>query len=655
MKEKFNIYFIGDIKYEEFKSSTVLECYNYLKDEKEISLDIETTRKFGGEYEKEGLDPYLSSIVMVQLGTKNRQYIIDFRCTDISMLYPLLSSPSIIIIGQNLKFEYLHILHNCKTRLNKVYDTMIVEQILFNGYNLSNSLKELNKRYLGVEVDKTTALEFLEIKDKKFTVSQIKYGAEDILYPILVKEQQEIDIETKQLGKCVSLEMQFLLVLGEIEYKGIHFDKDIWKNTYKNNLIEKVNLEKELNKFVLDNYMDSNFIERQLDLFSNEIKCNIKWTSSKQVIEFFKFLDICPMEVSKTTKKLTYTVESKVLISSLNTKNKNIEEDKLVFLKKYIKFREKDQSCSTFGIDFFKHVNPITNRLHSNYRQILNTGRISSRNPNLQNIPATKEFRSAFNSPDNYKIVNADYSGQENICLVNTSLDPDLLEFYHKGFTDMHSFNARKIFKELEGLTLEEIKSNHSDKRQITKTVVFALAYGGNAYTISNNLGVSKEEGEKIYNSYFEAFPRLREFFDETIRISMKRGFIEIDPITKRKFYFKDFDKLKEFKNIGDWRSYYTLKGKYERACLNYIIQGAAGSITKFAAILFRRWILENNLQNYVSITNLVHDEINLEVHNSYTKLAAEYLEKCMEKAGGVWCTTIPLKADAVITTYWNH
>src|SRR5690606_25912292 len=207
------------------------------------------------------------------------------------------------------------------------------------------------------------------------------------------------------------------------------------------------------------------------------------------------------------------------------------------------------------------------------------------------------------------------------------SLDPDILEFYYEGFSDMHSFNAKKIFKELNELSLDDIKKLHPDKRQIAKSVSFALAYGGNGFTISNNLGLPIERGEEIYNSYFEAFPKLKEFFDKTIKESMERGYIIIDDLTNRKFYFKDFKLLEPYKQNKDWKRYFKLKGKYERACLNYIIQGAAGSITKLAAILFRRWILDNNLEDKVFITNLVHDEINVECLEEYSQITATNLQ----------------------------
>ena len=381
-EEKLNIYYIGNnlLFNKDVKSSTIEDCYNYLKDKKVISIDIETTRKYN-KYIDEGLDPYTSKIVMLQIGDLNKQFVIDYRYTNISKLLSILTDKNIIKVGHNLKFEYKHIFHNEKVRINNLYDTMIVEQILYNGYGKRNGLKDLNKRYLNIEVDKSTRLEFLNIEDKEFTLKQIEYGAQDILYPLLIREKQLLEIENKNLSRCIDLEMLFLEVLGDIEYKGINFDKDIWLNTYNQNYQKYLSAKEELDKFIIDNYSDTNFIDRQLDLFSTEIKCNIKWTSSKQVIEFFKYLNICPKEVSKTTNKLSYTVNAKVVNSSLNTINKDISEELKDLIKKYLKFKELEQTCTTFGKDFLKYINPISKRLHSNYRQILNTGRISSSGP----------------------------------------------------------------------------------------------------------------------------------------------------------------------------------------------------------------------------------------------------------------------------------
>jgi len=564
-----NIYFIGEEDLfinKSIKKSSISEAYDYLKDQKVISLDIETTRKFNNKYgEGEGLSPYLSKIVMVQIGTLDRQYIIDHRVYKLGILTSLLENKDIVKVGHNIKFEYSHILHNYGIYINNMYDTQIVEQILYCGDPTTltyingrlkgirrYSLEALNYIYLNEEVDKSTRLEFLTIKSKPFSLRQIHYGADDIINPLKIKEKQVQKIIDQNLASCIELEMLFIQVLGDLEYKGMHFNKDKWQALYDKNLPILYQRRKKLNSFVEDNYGNSKFVTNQLDLFNTKFKSNILWSSAQQTVKFLVYLNICPKEYSKSTKKIDYTANGKTLKASLNTINKDKDDNIKQFIKNYVEYKEIEQLCTTFGIEFFKYINPVTNRIHSNYKQILNTGRISSSNPNLQNIPSIIDFRKCFDIPEGRSIVNADYSGQEQIVLANKSQDKSLLEFYDKGLGDMHSYVCSKIFPE--ELTFEELSDmlikkdnklplDSRDKellgyRQIAKAAGFAINYGGNGYTIAKNLGILQSKGEEVYNSYFEAFPGLLDYFTKTQRDTLRRGYIIIDEVTKRKSYF---------------------------------------------------------------------------------------------------------------------
>lgn len=263
---------------------------------------------------------------------------------------------------------------------------------------------------------------------------------------------------------------------------------------------------------------------------------------------------------------------------------------------------------------------------------------------NVQNIPSSKEFRKCFIAKEGNTLINADYSGQETVILVNQSLDKDLLEFFRGEENDMHSFIASKIFPQLYGLKLSEIKDKYPDLRNKAKSAGFAIQFGGNGFTISYNLGLPEAEGNILYDSYFKAFPGLRNYYDKLIAKSLKQGYILIDPVTGRRRNF-----IKPTTN-GE-------KSAVGRKALNSPVQGSAGSITKIALIKLQRFIDDNNLYDNVKITNSVHDEIILEVINEETicKEAAKLLEKAMEDAGAIFCKTIPLKAAAVITPYWQH
>jgi DNA polymerase I len=639
-----DIYLIGEEKslFSKYKSSSIEDCLVYLNSKTEIGLDIETTRKYNKYGSIEGLDPYTSNIVMFQIGDLDRQYIVDARNFNLSVFNPILENENITKVGHNLVFEYKHLLHTTKVRLANIYDTMLAEQCIFNGHPTKKyGLANVINYYFNEEVDKSTRLEFLNIGSKPFSSKQLQYGADDITYPLRIKERQQAKINLYALEECINLENEFALVTGDIEYNGMHFNKEKWLKLYDKNLIRFKSLELSLNDFIINHYPNSKFMDKQLSLFETGTKVNVKWTSSKQVVNVFKTFNGCPEKISKSTGKLSPTVNATVLKSTLNTINKEQPTHIKEFIKLYLVFKETEQSCTTFGKDFLKYINPITNRIHTHYKQIIATGRMSSNNPNLQNIPAVKEYRECFDAPTNCKIVNADYTGQETVVLANKSKEPNIVKLILEGGC-MHCFVAKAIDPSLQELSDDEIKKDHKDKRQVAKAAGFAIQYGGTGFTIATNLGIPQQEGDKVYEAYFKAFPQLRNYFKTVKALAKKRGYIRIDHITNRKYTFLKPNNNKEQHAI-------------DKKALNYPIQGTSGSITKYAAILFREWLLENDRYKIIKITNIVHDEINLEVKVEYANLAAKHLERCMEQAGEVWCKLVPLKAKAAITNYWSH
>lgn len=621
----------------------------------------------GFDIETRGLDPHQHEIIMVQFGDLNTQFVVDTRKVDISSIIGLLINPATTLVGQNLKFEYKFIKHNYNRNLLSIKDTMLQEICLYNGFELSNSLQSLAERYLGYKPDKTIRMRFLEIGDKPFSKDEIVYGAYDVILPLLISKEQEKILNARNQKLLLNLEHEYLKVLGDIEYKGMHFDKNAWKKLYEENEVKYKDSITVLNKFIINNNL-SKFIKNQLDMFDNTSLVNIQWSSPKQVIELFVDLGICPKEISKTTKKLVHTVNAKVIKASLNTMNKDIKQEYKDLLNNYLEMKEYEQRVTTFGIDFFKYINPTTNRLHTDYFQIVSTGRSSSRNPNLQNIPSDTRYRNCFTAPEGFKIVNADFSGQENIVLANKSLDSKLLEFYKGGFSDMHSFIASKIFDTPMGDILESVRKkdnkeplNDSDKlnlknRGIAKAAGFAINYGGNGYTISKNLGITATAGDKVYDAYFRAFPGLKNYFNTVINKTLKDGFITVNNITNRRLNLIDYDKMIAYsKDPSKKVMFMKLKSAISRLSLNAPIQGTAADVTKNAGVRFRNWLLKEELHEEVWITNMIHDEINVECTTELAELVAMNLERCMKEAGNVWCKTIPLNANAAIGDYWAH
>lgn len=622
-----------------------------------IGFDIETT----------GLDPHTCDLIMFQVGDEHRQFVIDTRVVDIHGLLPYMFNEENFIVGQNLKFEYKWIKTKYGICMKGMYDTMIMEKLLYNGEDFRYSLKDIAFRYLGYVADKSIRMNFLEKGDKPFSKDEIIYGAYDVILPCKIATEQLRVLEEQGKMHLLEMETEVTRSLGDIEHKGLFFDKDKWTALYEENLIHYKKAQQPLDAFVIDNDI-TRFIQKQTDLFITEPIVTIKWTSSKQVIELLKMYNACPQEKSKQTKKLAFTVEAKVLKTSLNGINKNANPEIKQFIKDYIGFKEYEQRVTTFGIKFFKYINPVTGRLHSNYNQIINTGRMSSSGPNLQNIPGDVRFRHCFTAPFGHNIVNADFSGQENIVLANKSLDKDLLEFYAKGNSDMHSFIASKIYntpyedfiEAVEAkdnkMTLTTAQMDLLTKRGIAKAAGFAINYGGNGFTISKNLGLPPSEGDAVYDAYFKAFPGLRKYFDKVIADTLEKGYITINELSKRSYSLPTFKRMKSMENDPRKKSQYmALRSAIGRLALNYPVQGTAGDITKTAVAKYRQWLIKNDLFDKVFITNIVHDEINVEAPKELAAQAAEGLEQCMYDAGKIWCKTVELKAVAAIGDYWAH
>jgi len=641
---------------------------DYFKDKEWIGIDTETT----------GFDPYTNKLYSLQLGDNEQQFVVDLSTMNISKFKNLLETKYLIL--QNAKFDLKFLYHN-NIYPTLVYDTYLAEVKLNQGIqNVRKNLEVLEQRYCD-----TTYVHKGDrglIHREGFTDRVIRYCAGDVVVLHTIKEKQLIKAVDLGLGHAIRLENAFVLALAYTEYCGLYLDKKLWLKKVEKSKELLLESEKILNNYILQNNLNK-YIDAQLDLFTTERRVNINWSSDKQVKPLFKDLGININTFEKGIPK--ESVEAPVLLKQ--AKNFPI-------IPLYLNYKKYDKDVSTYGVSFLRHINPVTYRVHTSFTQIVDTGRMASggkqgniETPNLQNIPADDTRKCFIAQYSDTELINADYSGQEQIVLANKSKDKDLIKFYNANLGDMHSYIASKIYPELSNLNLDDIKIYHKDKRQIAKAAGFALNYGGTGFTVSNNLGISIEEGNQVEKSYFEAFPGLKQYYDKCEKDALEKGYILIDSLMGSKYFInkEDFEYLKEavskysFDNIdnrdywdkykqekklkSDWylsekeqmSQYFRLKGNIRRMALNFPIQGSSASITKLANVYFFRWIVENNLLNKVKIVNIVHDEIMTEQHKDLSPLVLKELKECMERAGSYYCPIIPLKAEPVITPYWGH
>lgn len=674
------VYFTSNTINEDILESDIQICdvkfiKNYFKDKHLIGVDTETT----------GFDPHKDTVLTLQLGDPENQFVIDVSAVPIVDFKDLLEGKELIL--QNAKFD-LRFFYKQGVFPNKIYDTFLAETKLYQGImNHYKNLQALAERYCNTdEVDKS--LRGL-IHYKGLVKDVVMYAANDVKFLHEIREKQLIDAEEKGLVRAINLENRFVPGLAYTEYCGMYFNPDLWLTKVQKSHAKLLESKQQLDKFIIDNNYHK-YIDTQLDLFSSEEKILINWNSDQQVKPLFKELDIDIVVYEKGVKK--ESIEAGVLLK---------QKDKSPIIPIYLEYKKWEKDFSTYGSSFLRKINPDTGRIHTSFTQIVNTGRMASGGKNkatgedyvnFQNIPATPGSknrdpnmlyaRECIQPQPGNVFVNADYSGQETIVLVNKSLDPDLIDFFKGEENDMHSFVASKIYPELSSLPLSQIKKLHSEKRQIAKSAGFALNYGGSGWTIANNLSIPHEEGNRVEKAYFEAFPGLKSYYDKCENLTLKNGYISVDDVTGSKFYIAGFDKLKQLlfeqslrpntywkkfqeekAKSSKWyfdekekNSYVSRwKGQIRRLSLNMPIQGTSASITKAAGIYLYDWVLENNYQDKVKIVNIVHDEILAECPKDISNIVADKIKEFMEKAGEIYCKTIPLKAVPEISLYWNH
>ena len=653
-----------------YSMATVEESLEYLE-----QLDI-----IGFDTETRGLDPFTKELLSMQLGDQEKQYVIDCQSVDPRLYKKVLESKMLIM--HNAKFD-LRFLYYYNIVPTQIFDSFLVERILTTGIDTARrSLDAVVYKYCKIELDKSVRG---HIHREGLSTRVIKYAADDVKYLHQVKRKQEVALQEKNLHKTASLDNQFVCVLAYIEFCGMYMNPEDWRNKCDDDLKDLNTVKLLLDEFILNNQSTyPQYIDNQLSLFDDGIKCKLNWASSKQVIPFMQSLGVDTLTKDKETGLMKHSVDKKVL---------GPQKKKHPIISTYIEYTEHQKVVSTYGENWFDYINPVTGRIHSNYTQIMNTGRLSSgqkgkpkqgipQMPNMQNIPSDNRTRGCFQAEPGNLLIVSDYSGQEQIVLANKSMDKDLIYFYQQGLGDMHSFVASKIFPELGSLTLDEIKDKHKDKRQIAKGAGFAINYGGTGITISQNLSLSIQEGEEVYKEYFKAFPGLANYFKTEKARALKLGYIQFNNISGRKCFipfFEDYERLHKeiYETEGFWedykleksknssifinhfkpkvREYFMKKGDIERMSLNYPIQGTSADITKLAGIYFFKYLVENNLVFKVKLPNVVHDEWIVEAPENMAENISKVLQECMERAGDVFCKTIKLRAEPCITKFWKH
>lgn len=630
-----------------------------------VELDTETM----------GLDPYTKELLTVQLGCAEFQVVIDCTSVDIHLFKEYMENPQRMFLGWNIKFDLKFLYHQRIVPL-RVYDGYLAEKLLWLGYPAGMhemSLKAASINYLGVDMDKSVRGKIIQTG---LTEDVIVYAAGDVSYLGKIRDKQLVELEKKGLLKAIDFENEFVKCLAYIEYCGAKLDVDKWKIKMATDLNNLEKYEAELNEWVEESEYSSKYcsVNIQGDLFNGfdtKPRCHINWTSSQQVIPLFEELGLNLKVLDKKTKHYKKSVDIKVV---------EPQASKSPLIPIYIKYKKAAIIVNTFGQKFLNLINPVTGRIHANFNQLgTDTGRLSSTEPNLQNLPHDAQTRACFVSDKGNRWISADYSGQESYLMASMANDEAMLDELINGSGDLHSLTAKMVFQQIpRDMPLKDIKKNFKDLRQEAKGYEFCFNYGGQDSTLIRNYGLDAKRAKEIYENYMSGFAGLKRYQDFRRVDVMRKGYILLSKITGHKAYIYDYDELKRQMDKQEdpefWAYYREMKqedpdcdtvqgvrrlarrkAESEKQSINYPIQAAGALCFKLASIKLFNWLLKNGLLFKVKYCIPVHDEINLEAPDEIAQEVADILVKCMVSAGKPFCTRAHLGADVEVGDHWIH
>lgn len=513
---------------------------------------------------------------------------LDFGAT-LAKLKPILESDDYQKIGQNLKYDW-HVFMNHDIELKGIaYDTML-ESYCYNSVATRHNMDDLALKYLN-----HSTIHFEDIAGKgknQLTFNQIPfeqaapYAAEDAditlrLHFVLWSQLQ------KDEGPCrvfTDIEMPLLSVLAKTERNGVLIDKQMLADQSY-----------EIGEKLVE-------LEQKAHLIAGEA-FNLNSSKQLQVVLFEKL----ELPIIKKTPKGQPSTAEPVLVQ--------LAEDGHELPTLILEYRSLAKLKSTYTDSLPKQINTQTGRVHTSYQQaVASTGRLSSTDPNLQNIPIRnaegRRIRQAFIAKPGYKILAADYSQIELRIMAHLSGDENLLKAFAEG-KDIHQATAAEIF----GMPLEEVTS---EQRRSAKAVNFGLIYGMSAFGLAKQLNISRNLAQEYINLYFSRYPGVQTYMDTTQANARENGYVET--LLGRRLYLPDINARN-----GQLRQY------AERTAINAPMQGTAADIIKRAMIDMQSWLDTTDLS--IKMLMQVHDELVFEVAEQDVDAAKTEIKRIMEDA----------------------
>lgn len=570
----------------EYKLATAAEALAYVGNAKEVSFDTETTN----------IDANLAELVGLSFSLKPREGLYvpcppdrEETLALLAELKPLFEDRSRTLIGQNIKYDLLVLKWYDVEVKARVFDTMLAHYVI--EPDGKRSMDWLSAKYLGYEPIHIEELIGKKgktqgnMRDVEIEVAK-EYAVEDADITLQLKNVFQPKLKTYEVEKVFNeVENPLVKVLTDMEFEGIRIDEGFLKSY-------SLELEKDAAAVEASVYEQAG------------VKFNL--ASPKQLGEvLFEKLKLDPK--AKKTRTGQYATGEDVL-SKLAAEHRICDD--------ILTYRELTKLKSTYVDSLPLLVNPKTGRVHTNYAQaVAVTGRLSSNNPNLQNIPIRtdkgREIRKAFIPRDNdHILVSADYSQIELRIVAAISGDANMVEAFTSG-TDIHTATAAKVYN----VAIEEVSK---EMRYKAKSVNFGIIYGQGAFGLAQNLGISRTEAKEVIDNYKREFSAIQKYMDDTINFAKENGYVQT--LMGRKRWLKDINSAN-----------FTVRGFAERNAINSPIQGTAADMIKLAMIKVHKAFKEHNFKSKMLLQ--VHDELVFDIYKPELEAVNPVILECMQTA----------------------
>ena len=573
-----------------------VELYDFLRTKKNLSLDTETTSTNAIEAELVGLSFAVTENEAYYVAIPaNRQEALEY----VDIFKPLYEDPEILKIGQNIKYDYM-VLRNYGVDLQgRMFDTMLAHYVIQPElqHNM-DYMAETLLNYQTVHIEELIGPKGKNQKNMRDLSPQevYEYAAEDA--DITLRLKNVLEPRLKEVGAerlFWDIEMPLVKVLADMELNGVRLDTQQLKLTQQT-FTERMNA------------YERHAYEEAGETF------NI--ASPKQVGDIL-FGKMQLLEKPKRTKTGQYVTSEEVL-QQLRGKAPIVDD--------ILNYRGMKKLLGTYVEALPKLINKRTGHIHTSFNQAITaTGRLSSSDPNLQNIPVRdddgKEIRKCFIPDEGCRWFSADYSQIELRIMAHLSADENMTEAFREGF-DIHRATAAKIWKE----SMDQVSDS---QRKKAKQANFGIIYGITAFGLSQRMDIPTGEARKLIDDYFETFPKVHQYMEDAKRMAREKGYAET--LYGRRRYLADINS-----HNG------TVRGFAERNAINAPIQGTEADIIKLAMIRIWKRFKDEGIRSKMTLQ--VHDELNFSVYPN----EAEKVERIvLEEMQGAAKLNVPLTADA--------